>query len=56
MDFFLWMLKVENLHFFHQSDEILHIFMEPFIYGYDILGQPCQEVFSIDEPSYILTN
>ena len=31
MDFLLWMLKVENLHIFHQSDEILHIFMEPFI-------------------------
>ena len=33
---FLGMLKVENLHFFHQSDEILHIFMEPFIYDWRI--------------------
>ena len=32
MDFFLWKLQVENLHILHQSNEILHIFVEPFIY------------------------
>ena len=32
MDFFLWMLEVENLHILHQSNEILHIFVELFIY------------------------
>ena len=26
------MLKVEYFHIFYQSDEILHIFVEPFIY------------------------
>ena len=31
VDFLLWMLEVENLHNFHQSNEILHIFVEPFI-------------------------
>ena len=25
------MLEVENVHIFYQSDEILHIFVEPFI-------------------------
>ena len=53
MYFFLWMPKVEYFHIFHQSDEILHIFVEPFIYGYDILGQSCQAIFSIDELLYI---
>ena len=33
MDFFLRMLKVENLNFFHQWWN-LHIFMEPFIYAH----------------------
>ena len=32
MDFFLWKLQVKNLHILHQSNEILHIFVEPFIY------------------------
>ena len=31
MDFFLWKLPVENLHILHQSNEILHIFVELFI-------------------------
>ena len=39
MDFFLWMLEVENLHIFHQSDEILHIFVEPFIYKQESFSQ-----------------
>ena len=31
MDFFLWMFEVENIHILHQSNEILHIFVELFI-------------------------
>ena len=30
-NFFLWKLQVENLHILHQSNEILHIFVELFI-------------------------
>ena len=30
------MLEVENLHILHQSNEILHIFVELFIYQYII--------------------
>ena len=33
MDFFIWMLEVENLHILHQSNEILHIFVELLIYA-----------------------
>ena len=32
MYFYFSMLKVEYFYIFHQSDEILHIFMELFIY------------------------
>ena len=32
MDFFLWKLQVENLHILHQNNEILHIFVELFIF------------------------
>ena len=41
MDFFLWKLQVENLHILHQSNEFLHIFVEPFIFlhhNYEING------------------
>ena len=30
-EFLLWKLHVENLHILHQSNKILHIFVEPFI-------------------------
>ena len=36
MYFNFWKLKVEYFHNFHWHDEILHIYMEPFIYTFTI--------------------
>ena len=54
MDFFLWKLQVENLHILHQSNEILHIFVELFIcfpqkfYNYLSEGGTCKKAQFLD--------